>query len=336
MGFRIIAIFLKDRKKKSFDGKERGKSRDMEGLMDIKEISYTEKRDTLRRFRDQGTRHSILTYKLAKSLLESSETKLGDERWDVTEQIFYACIDMGNNDLAEKYLQKLTEQFPDSKRVSRLGGILQEADGDVEDAEEVYKENIKADPTDAASTKRIISLYKAQGKTAEAVKELNKYLQIFQCDVESWMELAEIYLADLEYEKAAFCYEELILLNPANFLIHQRYAETRATIGGLDNYLIAKTYFCQAARLSGNVSNRALWGIVSVSEQLRSMKGVSQTQKDECLGLIKWAKSKLAEKYEKAKLEIADNCPQRNQPKVCDHVNAGVEAICAILDGVKV
>ena len=35
------------------------------------------------------------------------------------------------------------------------------------------------------------------------------------------MELAEIYLVDLEYEKAAFCYEELILLNPANFLIHQ-------------------------------------------------------------------------------------------------------------------
>lgn len=161
-------------------------------------------------------------------------------------------------------------------------------------------------------------------------------MEIFQCDVESWFELAEIYLAELEYEKAAFCFEELILLNPANFLIYQRYAETRATIGGLDNYLVAKSYFCQAARLSGNVSNRALWGIISVCEQLRSMKGVSQAQKDECLGLMKWAKGKLGEKYEKAKVEIADNCPRKNQPKICEHVDAGVETICAILDNVKV
>ena len=62
-----------------------------------------------------------------------------------------------------------------------------------------------------------------------------------------------------------------------------------------------------------------------------SMKGVSQAQKDECLGLMKWAKGKLGEKYEKAKVEIADNCPRKNQPKICEHVDAGVETICAIL-----
>ena len=41
--------------------------------------------------------------------------------------------------------------------------------------------------------------------------------------MESWFELAEIYLSEYEYEKAAYCFEELILLNPANFLIHQVY-----------------------------------------------------------------------------------------------------------------
>ena len=61
------------------------------------------------------------------------------------------------------------------------------------------------------------------------------------------------------------------------------------------------------------------------------MKGVSQAQKDECAGLMKWAKKKLSEKYEKAKIEIAENCPKRNQPKICEHVDAGVETICAIL-----
>lgn len=220
--------------------------------------------------------------------------------------------------------------------MSILGGVLQEADGELSAAEECYKENVKSDPAHAASTKRIISLYKAQGKTAEAVKELNKHLEVFQCDHESWFELAEIYLSEYEYEKASFCFEELILLNPVNFLFYQRYAETKATIGGLDNILIAKTYFCQAARLSGNVSNRALWGIISLSEQLRSMKGVSQAIKDECLSLMKWAKKKLSEKYEKAKIEVAFNNPKRTQAKICEHVDSGVETICAILENVKV
>ena len=58
---------------------------------------------------------------------------------------------------------------------------------------------------------------------------MNKYLEIFQCDAESWFELAEIYISEYEYEKAAYCFEELILLNPANFLIHQVKKKLRLT-----------------------------------------------------------------------------------------------------------
>ena len=45
-------------------------------------------------------------------MLEKHESSLGDEKWDVMEQAFYACIDMGQNDLAETYLNRLSEQFP--------------------------------------------------------------------------------------------------------------------------------------------------------------------------------------------------------------------------------
>lgn len=44
-------------------------------------------------------------------------------------------------------------------------------------------------------------------------------------DHEAWMELADLYLAEQDYNKAAFCVEELILFNPHNHLYHQRYAE---------------------------------------------------------------------------------------------------------------
>ena len=63
-------------------------------------------------FDNANFRHSILTYKLSKSVLEKHESSLGDEKWDVMEQAFYACIDMGQNDLAETYVNRLSEQFP--------------------------------------------------------------------------------------------------------------------------------------------------------------------------------------------------------------------------------
>lgn len=46
-------------------------------------------------------------------------------------------------------------------------------------------------------------------------------------DQEGWQELCELYLMEQDHAKASFCMEELILHNPHNHLIHQRYAEIR-------------------------------------------------------------------------------------------------------------
>ena len=119
------------------------------------------------------------------------------------------------------FINSVNSKITESKRVWRLAGLLQESYGESDWAEESYRENVKTDASDAASIKRIISLYKHQGKLAECVQELNAYLAIYQCDAESWWELAEIYLGENEYEKAAFCFEELIIINPHNPLVHQ-------------------------------------------------------------------------------------------------------------------
>ena len=44
-------------------------------------------------------------------------------------------------------------------------------------------------------------------------------------DFDGWMELCDLYLLVQDYEKAAFCMEELLMSNPHNHLFHQRYAE---------------------------------------------------------------------------------------------------------------
>lgn len=52
----------------------------------------------------------------------------------------------------------------------------------------------------------------------------------FMSDQEAWHELCNLYMAEGEFAKAAFCMEELLLHNPHNHLYHQRLAEVRYTM----------------------------------------------------------------------------------------------------------
>lgn len=73
--------------------------------------------------------------------------------------------------------------------------------------------------------KRKISCLKSQNRVKEYISELNDHLKIYQADHEAWLELCEAYLNELEYAKAAFCLEELILMYPHNHVYYQRYAD---------------------------------------------------------------------------------------------------------------
>lgn len=47
----------------------------------------------------------------------------------------------------------------------------------------------------------------------------------YMADYEAWMELCDLYLHELDYQKAAYCMEEVIASNPHSHLYHQKYAE---------------------------------------------------------------------------------------------------------------
>ena len=50
---------------------------------------------------------------------------------------------------------------------------------------------------------------------------------------------------------------------------------------------------------------------------------------------MKWAKEKLTLKYEKSKVEVSDLSPKKNSPKMTDHIDSGLETVCAILGRVR-
>jgi tetratricopeptide (TPR) repeat protein len=123
-----------------------------------------------------------------------------------------------------------------------------------------------SDSTDQQTLKRLVSLYRDGGMETEAIQVLNKFIEMNQDDVESWLELADIYLSKQNFTKALYCYEEIIATMPKNYLVNLRYAETLysayKTTENFDELALARKYFSHAAILKEDSCARALLGLV--------------------------------------------------------------------------
>ena len=165
-----------------------------------------------------------------------------------------------------------------------------------EDALKSYDELIRSDESNAIHYKRKVAILIAQRKNLEAIRELTEYLKKFMNDQEAWLELSDLYIQELEYTKAAFCIEELILTNPNNHLYFQKYAEIQYTINTTESHELARSYFSQALKLNqGNV--RALFGLYLSSSSLSTASKLPSPKRKENYKTATWALSQINKLY---------------------------------------
>jgi tetratricopeptide (TPR) repeat protein len=112
-------------------------------------------------------------------------------------------------------------------------------------------------------SKRQIALLKLRGKKNEAISALVKYLDTYYSDAEAWIELSQLYLSLHLYQRAAFCMEELMLLQAANPIWHLKYAEITYTMGDI---ALALKQYCRVIDLSTD-HLRGMYGVHLVSSQ---------------------------------------------------------------------
>jgi ER membrane protein complex subunit 2 len=86
-------------------------------------------------------------------------------------------------------------------------------------------------------------------------------------DNEAYLELSDLYLSVFDFNNAIFCVEELILLNPFNYLYHLKLADILYTKGDKS---LAKKYYSQSLNL--NISIRGLFGLLLVKKFLLFIK----------------------------------------------------------------
>jgi len=236
---------------------------------DLGVTNWQDARDLLKRWRDENQRRSEDVVDLWIAFLGDNASKLGDEKWMVLEQVTLAALDVHNMGLADEVLLELKTRFPKSERVKLLQVCRLQALNRYEEALKGLDNMIQKDPTNSSAYKRKIAVLKDQGKNHEAIKELSEYLEKFMSDQEAWSELCDLYLVEGDYARACFCADELILHTPHNFFVHQRVADIRYTMGGLENLKLALTYYFQAYKLN-KTSMRALCGLFLAASNLSS------------------------------------------------------------------
>jgi len=267
------------------------------------ELSYDESIKQLRDWRNSAMRKSKETIEIGQRVICKTSTQFfNDEIWLICEQVCMAALDTSHFDLADQCIGKLKKNFPSSIRVAKLDAMRLEASGDLDEALDVYNNLIEKDPTNSGVRKRKVALLKTKGDYAAAIKELCKYLQDFMVDHEAWFELSELYIKEMDYAKAAFCFEELILFNAFNHLYHQRYAEIKYTQGGQECLEIARKHFSQAIKLSSNTNMRALNGLLYTCFALSSSAtaGKQSAKSSNARTHATWAAKMILKKYEEA------------------------------------
>jgi Flp pilus assembly protein TadD len=65
--------------------------------------------------------------------------------WPFFEQLAFAALDCGRNELASVCIDRLAKRFPGSPRVTVLKGMLLEGSGKLDDARELYEKALAED-----------------------------------------------------------------------------------------------------------------------------------------------------------------------------------------------
>ncbi|GAB9467930.1 Inactive purple acid phosphatase 29 [Globisporangium polare] len=232
--------------------------------------------ELLQYVRKEKLRAPRVVAKFGKLLLQNHSWGLGSDIWPLYEQVFIAALDLHDEQLAEA----LKTQFPKSARVARLEGMELEQHGEFTKAEEVYNQVLAENPANAIVMKRKIAILKAQKKTSELVLALNDYLRSFQTDQAAWLELAETYLSMGAYRYAAFCYEELILLNPMDAIFHSRIADIYSTLGGLDNLRVARKHYSHSIEINKHLNVRAYMGLLACTKSIAAHRSYKAEHDD--------------------------------------------------------
>lgn len=181
--------------------------------------------------------------------------------WDLAEQVVQCACQIRRLDVAKSFLEPITTRFPKSSRALTLKGLVFESNSDWTKAALSYIEILESNPLYKTAHKRQVAVLKSQQKLPEAAALLHRYLEFFSDDFDAWAELCSISLQLERYAHALFAANELLVIDPLNHAAHVVSADIYATLGGLENLILARKHYVASLRARPAPNLRALYGL---------------------------------------------------------------------------
>nr|CEL68076.1 TPA: Tetratricopeptide repeat protein 35 [Neospora caninum Liverpool] len=263
----------------------------------------------------EGRGDLLLAY--GSCLLRKFRHKLGNALWGVLETVYLQALEFRQDRWARFCLQALQSRWRDSTRVKRLTGMAMEAQGHWEVALAHYDALLAQQPHDPLTRKRVMSSLKNQGRVSECVQMLFLHLDEMATDMEAWQELGTIYASEGRLAQAAFCFEELLVHDPANILFLCVYAELQF---GLGRFRLSRQYAAHAVCLQPR-NIRALWTLILTSRQ--SLENACKDRK----GTTRGERPRKGERDRQAQLasaaRVSASSPGDEDTRVLLHLSLG-------------
>lgn len=268
--------------------------------------------DVLRYIRAHELREPSLVITHGQNLLGPKLSQnLGDDaaRLAVLEQVCLAALDLNNHNLAEGCLSQLENKVgKESARFRCLLARCLEASADFDKAIAIYDQLLIDNPANLVALQRKYCIARAQRKEpAQVIAALNEYLGQQLSDVSGWYEMSKLRLSIADFKGAAYALEQVVLGCPLDSNVHMQLAEVYATVGGLENLLLARKHMAQALELDGT-NMRAKFGLVSVANQYleesveASKKDTDEHEKLVAKELVKYGATALLKDYTGTKM----------------------------------
>ena len=225
-----------------------------------------------------------------ENFLSKYKKQLGIEENVLLKKLFFIYLELKNFQPALNIVVKLIKDFGKDRQLLRMYGEESEIDpkgGDIPLRQ--YKAMILNDQNDKESIKKYIMFMKSSvdlrnKQTINDYIELwNQYLEVFMNDPDGYNELSQVYLMCNEYDKAAFCLEELLLHSPNDYKILNKLGDIYASKNNVEDAKTAINFYSRSILIYPTA--RAFFGILNcasiikkLDEKLKKLVNISKTE----------------------------------------------------------
>ena len=247
---------------------------------------------------------SIFLKKHIENFLKNYKNQIGVEGNFLLKKLFFIHLELKNYKEALNILYKLIKEFGKDRKLLRMYGEQSEIDpkgGEIPMHQ--YKAMILNDQNDNESLKKYILYMKEtidlnNKQTINDYIELwNQYLEAYMNDPDAYNELSHVYLMVNEYDKAAFCLEELLLHNPNDYKILNKLGDIYTSKNNPEDAKSALKFYSRSILIQP--TPRAYFGIQNCASIIKKLD--EKTKK-----LVEISKKELSKMYEDTPFKTFD------------------------------